>query len=214
MGFYIETTQTPNQGGFAAEDIPAGTAVVVADGEVTLFDAATDEVFSGVADTPRRGEYIASYDHESGTYTYLANITDDYDRDNHAPLGFQGYDGVGDTRDAHLVPVGGGDDGDLIKLRTITDTNATAPSISDGTVVGVVDSTDADAPDNAAGYIVEEGYSYDGDGDTTPTTFSRANDNFVAIGKAYKPEDMVAPSDDGTITEYDFPVRIKVNKGL
>ena len=186
MGFYIEVTQTPNRSGFAAEDIPAGTLVYLADGEAHLADASTHETVDGVADTPRRGEYIAGFDHETSDFVYLAN---DPDPDNHAPLS---------DNNAHLVPVGGGADGDYIKARTVADETAAAPSITDGAVVGFVDATAADAPADAAGYIVEEGYTND------DTTFDRETGNFVAIGRAYRESH----------GDYDRPTRVVVNQKL
>ena len=207
MGFYVEVTQTPNRSGFAAEDIPAGTVVVLEDGEANLADAAEHESFDGVADTPRRGEYIASFDHESSDFVYLA---EDPDPDNHAPLGFQGYDGEGDTRQAHLVPVAGGADGDYIRVRTIPDVDgATAPAVEDGAVVGFIDTTVVDGVEDAAGYIVEEGYE-----DENANKYSRDEGNFVAIGRAYKPDHLAETDADGVVDDHDYPVRVRVNKGL
>lgn len=199
MGFYVEVTQTPNRSGLAGEDIPAGTAVVIEDGEVTLADAENHDYFDGVADTPRTGEYIASFDHESSDFVYREDAEDD---DNHATLGYE------DSKGPYLVPVGGGDDGDIVRIRSQPDEDEAAPDIGDGDVVGFIDTSVADAPD-IAGYVVEEGYE-----DDAGTTYDRDDDNFVAIGTAYRPVANVAPSDDGTVTDYDFPVRIRVNKGL
>lgn len=188
MGFYIEVTQTPNRSGFAAEDIPAGTLVYLAGGEAHLADASTHETVDGVADTPRRGEYIAGFDHETSDFVYLAN---DPDPDNHAPLS---------DNNAHLVPVGGGADGDYIKARTVPDVaGATAPSITDGAVVGFIDTTVLDGVEDAAGYIVEEGYT-----DAAANEYSRAEGNFVAIGRAYRESH----------GDYDRPTRVVVNQKL
>ena len=188
MGFYIEVTQTPNRSGFASEDIPAGTAVYLSGGLASLADAAEHETIDGVADTPRRAEYIAGFRHETSDFVYLA---DDPDPDNHAPLS---------DNNAHLVPVGGGADGDYIKLKAMADVDgASAPDIGDGDVVGFIDTTVVDGVPDGAGHIVQEGYT-----DEEDNEYSREEDNFVAVGRVYKDE----------ATEFGQPVRVVVNQKL
>ena len=188
MGFYIEVTQTPNRSGFATEDIPAGTLVYLSGGEASLADAAEHETIDGVADTPRRAEYIAGFGHETSEFVYLA---DDPDPDNHAPLS---------DNNAHLVPVGGGADGDYIKAISMADVSgASTPDIGDGDVVGFIDTTVVDGIPAGAGHIVEEGYT-----DAAANEYSRDEGNFVAVGRAYRDE----------ATEHGEPVRVVVNQKL
>lgn len=188
MGFYIEVTQTPNRSGFATEDIPLGTAVYLAGGEAFLADAATHETIDGVADAPRRGEYIAGFGHETSEFVYLA---DDPDPDNHATLS---------DNNAHLVPVGGGADGDYIKLKSMAEVDgAAAPDIGDGDVVGFIDTSVANGVADGAGHIVEEGYT-----DAAGNEYSRDEGNFVAVGRAYRDE----------ATEFGELVRVVVNQKL
>lgn len=87
----------------------------------------------------------------------------------------------------------------ILKVRTVDDTGADAPSIGHRDVVGIVDETDGDAP-SSAGRIVEEGYS------NGSTTFNRSNSNFKAVGRAYRPANRAGEA----VTEYDDPVRVIV----
>jgi len=102
------------------------------------------------------------------------------------------------------------EDDSIQRVRTIDDETAPAPAIGHRTVVGVVDETSTDAPSNAGGRIVEEGYTTDLDGDTTSTTFSRANGNFKAVGVAYRPAQEAGQVED----RYDHPVRVIMFGGL
>ena len=173
MGFYVEHTTGPYRSGIAGEDIPVGHLVQLVDGEVFLADADRASTVEGVADALRSGEYIQSFMHEAGDFIYLA---DPDDTDNHAPLSQDG---------GHVVPIGGGTDGSYIKLVAADDDDADTPDISDGDVVGFVDTTAADAPD-AAGQVVEAGYTNDG--------FTAEGAEFVAIGRAYR-DDAAAHGD-------------------
>lgn len=98
------------------------------------------------------------------------------------------------------------EDSAILRVRTIEDETAPAPSIGHRDVVGIVDETSTDAPANAAGRIVEEGYATDLDGDTTTTTFNRTNSNFKAVGVAYRPGQRAGQAED----RYDHPVRVIV----
>ena len=194
MGFNVEVGQSPMRSGRAGEArIYTGELAVISGGEVHRADAETDEFFDGVVDQIRTGEYIPSFDHEAGNW-YFTNDASELDTDNHAPLGTSDSD----KEAGHLVPVGGGDDGNIIRARTIDDTTAAAPDIGDGDVVGFVDTSAADAPDSP-GRLVQEGYENDGYGTA---------DGFVAIGTAYR------PSSDGDVTDHDALVRVRVNKGV
>lgn len=76
-----------------------------------------------------------------------------------------------------------------------------APSVGHEDVVGFVD---ASALQGSAGEyqgrIVEEGY------DDGTTTFNRSNNNFIAIGEAYRP----AKQSGESVTEYDTPLRVEL----
>jgi hypothetical protein len=96
------------------------------------------------------------------------------------------------------------EDSAILRVRTIEDTAAPAPNISHRDVVGIVDETNSDAPADARGRVVEEGYSTDLDGDTTTTTFNRTNGNFKAVGVAYRPGQRAGEAED----RYDHPVRV------
>jgi hypothetical protein len=185
MGFYIESSDRPLQSYNAGEQIKVGTLVVAeGDGTVSLADADTHSRFDGVAASPRRAEYIADEIDDPTDFTYKVDTSDER------------YGGL-TTDGPHLVPYGGGGDDDLIKVRTITDTGtSTAPNVTDQDVVGFVDTSVGDAPDDA-GRIVEEDYS------NGAKTFNESNNNFVAIGRAYKPK-------EGEGDDYDDIVRVEV----
>lgn len=92
------------------------------------------------------------------------------------------------------------EDSAVVHVRTLHD-NGTAPSIGHNDVVGIADSgtADADAAD-VDGRIVEEGYT------NGTTTFNRANSNFMAIGRAYRP----AKQNGNSVTDFDVPVRVEL----
>jgi hypothetical protein len=90
--------------------------------------------------------------------------------------------------------------GAVLYGRTPTDDGGAAPSIDHETVVGVVDTSVGDAPSGAAGRLVEEGYT------NGATTFERANNNFVAVGEAYRP----GKQNNDTVTGYDTVVRVQL----
>jgi len=86
-----------------------------------------------------------------------------------------------------------------VKIRTAEDNGTDpAPAIGHKTTVGIVDASALQG--SAAEYegrIVEEGY------DDGTTTFNRSNNNFKAVGVAYRP----AKQAGDTVTDYDSPVR-------
>ncbi|AGF91191.1 hypothetical protein HAPG_00005 [Halorubrum phage GNf2] len=88
----------------------------------------------------------------------------------------------------------------VVRVRTLEDAGGNAPAITHRDVVGVVDEGDGDAPSGAVGRVVQEGYS------NGATTFNRANNNFKALGTAYRP----ARQNGGTMDEFDYPVRINM----
>jgi hypothetical protein len=121
----------------------------------------------------------------------------EWDHDRLNDNGFQEYlpSGQKDATDQFpnkddRVPIYNTYDATRFLPETIGSTNGpTAPSISRNAVVGVVDTSSGDAPTDAAGRIVEEGYSNGG------TTFNRSNSNFVALGRA-----------DGVDYDSTFPI--------
>lgn len=169
MGFYVESADRPYQSGIAQEDIHVGTIVArTGAGQVNLTDD-VDTVADGVATAPRRGDYIAKEADETTNFLYEAAEDD-------------------------RVPYADLDEaGAVFKARTIKDNSTDpAPSISDGTVVGVAHKAD----DAFRGRLVEEGYT-----DNGATTYDTASGNFTAVGTVYR--------DDSS--SYDEAVRFVVD---
>lgn len=187
MAFYIESADRPPQSRVAGSDVHVGEAVAPTGSDtVRPFDGSQDALgdFLGVADDPLTSDAIARDEDDTNFGVYLASEND-------------------------RVIYNGDADGDLVKIRTAEDTggNEAAPSISDGDVVGFID-TSAGTLSSASEYhgrIVQEGYT---DGESTPTTYNRSNGNFVAIGRAYRKE--TADFADG----WDVPIRVEINKSL
>jgi len=181
MGFYVESADRPYTSSIAAEDIHVGT-LVHEDGseDYELLNKSDHDEFDALATAPRRGDYIADEEDESSDFTYSSS---DDDRVPALPLA----------------------DRDIVKARTAKDAggNEAKPSISNGDVVGVIDTSAGTLSSTSEyeGRVVEEGYT---DGEGTPTTYNRSNGNFLPIGKALR--------DDAR--EYDVPVRIQVDRGL
>lgn len=184
MGFYIESADRPYTSRVVNEDIRTGE--LGADNgsdQAVRFDFAShaEEDLLGVATQPRRGDYIALEDDETTDFHYSAS---DDDR----------------------AAFGGDEDRAVIKVRSAEDTggNEAAPDFSgSNVVVGVIDTSAGtlSSTDEYKGRIVQEGYD---DGESTPTTYNRSNNNFFAIG--------VARRDD--TNAYDEPVRVEVRKDL
>jgi len=175
--FYIESADRPAQSGIANSAVVAGELVNDAGSGVDPMEFA-DGDHVGVAEYSE--EFLSAEDEDA-----IAN--EEY--------------AVGDR-----VIYGGNADADVIKVRTIEDNGTDpAPSISHGDIVGVVDETSGTLSSQAdfEGRIVEEGYT---DGDATPTTYNRANNNFLAIGRAYRP----AKQNGDSVTDFDTPVRVVV----
>jgi hypothetical protein len=169
MGFYVESADRPFQSGIAQEDIHVGTIVArTGAGQVSLTDD-VDTAADGLATAPRRGDYIAEEADEASTFEYLASEND-------------------------RVPYADLDEaGAVLKARTISDNSTDpAPSISDGTVVGVAHKAD----DAFRGRLVEEGYT-----DNGSTAYDVGSDNFTKVGTVYRDDS------DG----YDEAVRFVVD---
>lgn len=183
MGFYVESDQRPTTSALVSEDIRVGE--LGADNgsdRAERFDFSThnESDLLGVAMKPRTGEFIAKEDDETTDFHYKSSEDD-------------------------RASFGGDADRDVIKVRSAEDTggNEAAPSISDGDVVGVIDTSAGTLTSTGEykGRVVEEGYT---DGESTPVTYNRSNGNFFAIGLAHR---------DGVST-HDHPVRIEVRKDL
>lgn len=175
VNFYIEQADRSSQSGVADEQLAPGTLISNDGAGVNLLSFA-DGDYDGLA--LYDPEYLAAEDED----TIASGLYEVDDRVKYHPS----------------------EDAAIAKVRTLTDDGGPAPSIGHQTVVGVIDESDADAPSGVKGRLVEEGYSADTDGDGAATTFSRANGNFLAIGKAYRP----AKRNGGTVTAYDAPVRV------
>jgi hypothetical protein len=170
MGFYVESADRPFQSGIAQEDIHVGTIISrTGSGQVSLVDN-NDSVADALALAPRRGDYIAEEDDETTTFEYLAS---ENDRVPYADLNEAGA---------------------VLKARTISDNSTDpAPSITDGTVVGVALKDD----DAFRGRLVEEGYT-----DNGGTKYGDGGaGSFVTVGEVYRDDS------DG----YDEAVRFVVD---
>lgn len=110
------------------------------------------------------------------------------------------------------LPVMGFLDGARLYPPTVakTSSDTSSPSIDRFDVVGVVDSSVNDAPDeaDAEGRIVEEGWSSDENNDSSSTTFNESNGNFIPLGRA------VYAENDFPITSFDERVWVVRDKGL
>lgn len=156
-------SESSYKSGVANEDIDVGELVFNLDtGGVRRADG-SDARIDGVAVFPKTGDAI-SEDEDDATYGVYVASEDD------------------------RVAYGANTQSDRFNALTIEDGGQgnSAPSIEHGTVVGLVDPTNADAPDGVKGRVVEEGYSADIDGDGAATTFNRSNGNFLPLGLAYK----------------------------
>lgn len=177
--FYVEQSDRSYKSGLANEVIKAGTFVNNEGTGADLADA-QDARVDGLALFSE--EFMVGEDEDD----IVAEEYEVDDRVKYAP--FEG--------------------GAIVHGRTIEETTdgvTTAPSISHETVVGVVDTSDANAP-ASPGRLVEEGYTNDEDDDGTSTTFSRANSNFVALGEAYRP----GKQNGDSVTGYDATVRVQL----
>lgn len=179
MGFYTESVDRPYISRLAAEDIDVGTLVTEDGSDAFQRANGADNRIEYLAAKVRRADYIAfDEDDTLSGFTYQASEND-------------------------RVPAQPLVDGDLIKVRTAEDTggNESAPSISDGDVVGLIDTSAGTLTSTAEyeGRIVQEGYT---DGESTPTTYNRSNSNFLALGKVIKDES----------SSFDDAVRVQVNR--
>jgi len=179
MGFYVESADRPYTSRQAAEDLPVGTLVTTDGNDMFVLADANDERLDYLVTKPLSAPHIA------------------YDSDD--SLEDRVYEA--DDRRAPALPLV---DGDIVKARTVTESTdgvTSSPDIQAGDVVGVPDTSDADAP-SEGGRVVEEGYTNDENDDATDTTFERANGNFLPLGVALRDEE----------TKFDAAVRVQVNR--
>lgn len=172
--FYLESADRPSQSGLANESLAPGV-LVSDDGTGVAKFAFADGDYDGLA--LYDPEWLSAEDEDaiaSGTYE------------------------VDDRVRFHPS-----EDAAVVKARTIDDDTAPAPNIGHRSVVGVVDDSSVDAPAAPQGRLVEEGYTTDIDGDGVTTEFSRANNNFIAVGRAYRP----GRTAGSNVTDFDAPVR-------
>lgn len=181
MGFYVEQSDRSYKSGVAQEDIDVGELVTLRSDGAYRTDQSADGHFDGVADMVERGDAIVHDVDDTGGFVYK-------------------------SADNDRVPIGGYDDGAYIKVRTVEDNDTDpAPSIGHNDVVGVVDATAvSDTGAEFQGRIVQEGYQ-----DDAPTTFNRSSNNFLAVGRAYIPEE-----EGSDISGFDEIVRVVVDKSL
>jgi hypothetical protein len=160
MGFYAESYDRPNMSGVPAEDIRAGTIVATTASGLVQTDN-SETAADGLALQPRSGGYVAEEMDEGTDFLYQpASSKTGTEADEQFP------DRVpyADLNEA----------GAVFKCRTIADNGTDpAPSISDGTVVGVAHKDD----DAFRGRLVEEGYT-----DNGATTYDEGSGNFTPVG--------------------------------
>lgn len=178
--FYVEQADRSPHSAVANEEIYAGELVHDdGDGADVLTYAATDEDVGGHVG-------LARFDAEKMSATHDEEVVEDkYDTDQRVQ--YQPFES-----DA------------IVRIRTPNDNGTDpAPTIGHKDVVGIVD---ASALQGSAGEfqgrVVEEGYS---DG---TTTFNRSNNNFKAIGVAYRPDKMHTPVAGDLSDGFDHPVRV------
>lgn len=178
MGFYVEYENRPYHSRPAAEDIHVGTLVNENGSDAfERADGADVSRLDYLAAKPRSADWIADdEDVDLTDFTYKSSEND-------------------------LVPGHPLSDGDTVKVRTAKDTggNEPTPDIQDGDVVGIIDTSAGTLSSSSEyeGRVVEEGYT---DGDAT--TYNRSNNNFVALGVAFK----------DAATSHDVPVRVNVDR--
>jgi hypothetical protein len=182
--FYVEQADRSPHSGVANEDIYAGELVHDdGDGVDVLTYAATDEDAGGHVGLARYGgqAFAREYEDEVREDKYVA--------------------GDPQRERVQYQPV---EDSAVVRIRTPEDNGTDpAPDVNHQTVVGVVD---ASAVQGSAGEfqgrVVEEGY------DDGTTTFNRSNNNFKAIGVAYRPDQNPAPVAGQQAESFDYPVRV------
>lgn len=163
MGAFVESADRPYLSRIAGEDVYVGELVAEnGSDQFRRADAANDSAVRYLATKPYTADYIAADEDDESAFTYAASEND-------------------------RVPALPLSDGDLIRVRTPEDTggNESAPSISDGDTVGVLDTSAGTLSSTGEykGRVVEEGYT-DGDG----ITYNESNGNFVALGVAERDE--------------------------
>lgn len=178
--FYVESADRNPQSGLANEEIYAGELVNDAGAGVDLLSFAD----SG------ENAALARYDAQS----FAREYDDEVREAKYEP----------DDEQRNRVQYQRFEDDARFRIRTISDTDAAAPSISHRDVVGVVDEGEGEAPAEAEGRLVEEGYT------NGATTFDRDTGNFKAVGIALRP----ARQTGGVMDEYDYPVRVEMFDGL
>lgn len=204
---YIENrySETPRYGP-ATENVPEGDLVTLTAAGAELADAGDHSHVGGIALNLEAGDNIA--DHE---YDYATGI----DQFVYKPAVNKDSDDMFPNKDDR-PPVRGRIDGSGVCPRTTVESTAgttAAPNIAEHAVVGVVDTSAADAP-AAAGMIVEEGYVNNENGDTTSTTFSRSNGNFIPLGRAVAPVDNNKGDGAFPVTTFDTRVWVERDKSL
>jgi len=171
--FYVEQADRSPQSGLVTEEVVAGELISDDGDGVTVLTFADSGENAG----------LARYDAQS--------FAREFDDDVRTPT----YDPNDDMR--NRAQYQRFEDSGIFRIRTIDDESAAAPAISHRDVVGYVDESEGDAPADAEGRLVEEGYT------NGATTFDRSTGNFKAVGVAYRP----SRRSGQTLDEYDYPVR-------
>lgn len=190
LEFYVEQADRSPHSGVVNEDIYAGELVHDdGDGVDVLTYAATDEDAGGHIGLARYDGQAFARDHD-----------DEVREDKYVA-------GDPQRERAQYQPF---EDSAVVRIRTINETTdgvTTAPDINHKDVVGVVDETEANAP-TSPGRVVQEGYSNNEDDDADSTTYNRSNNNFKAVGVAYRPDQNPAPVAGQQAESFDYPVRV------
>lgn len=184
LEFYVEQADRSPQSGVANESITAGELVHDdGDGVNVLTYAATDEDAGGHIG-------LARYDAEE----MAAETEEDVVNEVYASGARVQYQPVEDSA--------------VVRIRTPEDNGTDdPPDINHKDVVGVLDAAGGTVASAAEfqGRVVQEGYT---DNAGTPTTYNRSNNNFKAVGVAYRPDQNPAPVAGQQAESHDYPVRV------
>jgi hypothetical protein len=182
--FYVEQADRSPQSGVANEVVIPGELVHDDGDGVDVFVFADDNEHVGLARYDAQA-FARDYEDDVQARQYDPNVAQ------RSRVQYQPYEA-----NARL------------KVRTPEDNGTDpAPSVGHEDVVGVVDAAGGtvSSASEFQGRIVQEGYT---DNAGTPTTYNRSNNNFKAIGVAYRPTRPL--NRGGTRSDYDDPIRVEL----
>jgi hypothetical protein len=178
LEFYVEQADRSPQSGIVNEIVKPGELVFDGGSGVDVLQFADDGANAALARFDAQA-FAREYDDDVVTPQYDPN-DEQRNRAQYQPF----------------------EDSAIVKVRTPEDNSTDpAPSIGHRDVVGYVDASAVQGTaDEFQGRIVQEGY------DDGTTVFNRSNNNFKAVGVAYRP---AGPLNKGTaVSEFDDPTRV------